>query len=151
MSAFPSSIVVSSSIRSSSSGSKSTASTSASTILSCFSAKSLKFGAGDGYTERMQDIHVYRVTKQINAGGKDIHVYRVIKQINAGGLSEQGGCLGILWLEIYLSVHQGTISLLPSGWKGMSSKNMPWTTGSSGHHARRCLLYLHRTVVELLP
>jgi hypothetical protein len=24
----------------------------------------------------------------------------------------------------------------------MSSKNMPWNTGTSGHHARMCLLYL---------
>jgi hypothetical protein len=69
-SAFPSSIVVSLCIRSYSSRLKSTASTSMSTILSCFSAKSLKFGVGDGYTERMQDIHVYRVTKQINVGGR---------------------------------------------------------------------------------
>jgi hypothetical protein len=68
----------------------------------------------------------------------------------AGFLSRQG-CLGIIWLEIYLSVHQWTISFFSPGRREMSSKNMPWNTGTSGHHARRCFLYLDRTVVELLP
>lgn len=57
------------SIRSSSSDSKSKTSIAASTILLCISTKPLKFAQSYEYTQRTDDtrIHVYRVTKQINA------------------------------------------------------------------------------------
>ena len=75
----------------------------------------------------------------------------------------------ILWLGVYFSVHQETTSLqsktsgmqptreilevqITSLWANrMNSKSTPWTTRSSSPLVRTYLLYLHKTVVDLLP